>query len=72
MVMKATRTTTYCDIDLDCGGYYYKGFAGTWETPPEEREFDIQFVELDGTDITELLDDNQIHDLERQILDEYY
>jgi len=54
---------TFKGVVLNVQGTYYKGTFGTYETPPEAEEFEIDKVTLNDTDITELVE-NDINDLE--------
>lgn len=49
---------------------YDKGYPGTWETPPEEDEFYIYIVEVEGVDITPLLTDDIIVEIEEEFLEQ--
>jgi hypothetical protein len=65
-----THTIVYRNIVLEVTGKYYKGGLGSWGTEPDPQEFEIHMVELNGTNITELIDD--INELERITLEKHY
>ena len=44
------------NVEMTVNGYYYRGYAGDWNTPPEPRDFDIQSVYIEEQDVTALLD----------------
>jgi hypothetical protein len=41
-------------VNVVCHGHYYKGLSGDRETPPEGASFDVEMIELNGVDITDL------------------
>ena len=41
-------------VNVVCHGHYYKGLSGDWEVPPEGASFDVERIELNGVDITDL------------------
>ena len=52
---------------MEVTGKYFKGGLGDWGTLPDPQEFEIHMVELNGTNITELIDD--INELEKLTLE---
>ena len=65
-----THTIVYRNIVIEVTGKYYKGGFGDWGTLPDPKEFEIHMVELNGTNITELIDD--INELEKLTLEKHY
>ena len=66
-----THQIEFKGLIIDVQGTYYKGQFGTFETPPEPEEFEIDKVELLGTDITELMEEH-INDLEVLTIQNHY
>jgi hypothetical protein len=74
------------ELEFVVTGTYYSGSIGTYEQPPEPRQFEIEKVELNGTDVTEFLDGcwnrpkhikpfsilSKLEELEELILDKHY
>jgi hypothetical protein len=74
------------ELEFVVTGTYYSGSIGTYEQPPEPRQFEIEKVELNGTDVTEFLDGcykrpkykksfrivSKTEELEELILDKFY
>jgi len=53
--MRITETINYKGVALDCTGDYYEGSQGSREEPPEPYEFEIETVEFEGKDITDVI-----------------
>ena len=66
-----THQLEFKGLMIDIQGTYYKGQFGTHETPSEPEEFEIDKVELLGTDITELMEEH-IDELEILTIQNHY
>lgn len=66
-----THQIKFKEVVLDVKGTYYSGSYGTHEAPPEPEEFEIDKIELNGTDVTDLLE-CYIDDLEIEIINNKY
>ena len=75
-----TYDIKFYGVDLTVNGYYYAGYAGDWQQPPEPREFEIFSVYCNDIDITEMLENSfsfnskvsMINEIEQEILENYY
>ena len=63
-----THKITFKNTELDVTGTFYKGSFGTWEEPPTVHKFEIDRIDCQGLDLTELLQDN-INEIENLVID---
>ena len=59
-----TVSVKYNNLNLLLKGFATKGSPMTRDYPGDDDEFEIHYVYLDEHDITDLLSDDQINDLE--------
>lgn len=59
-----TTQVKYMDIYLDVKGNYTPKVPQTYHDPGEDALFECITVSVEGVDITELLDEEQITDIE--------
>lgn len=53
-----THRIIFEDLELDVSGTFYGGSFGSYEQPPEPREFEIEKVEFNGNTIIQLLENS--------------
>jgi hypothetical protein len=63
-----THKITFKNTELDVTGTFYKGSFGAWGEAPTAHQFDIDRIDCQGLDLTELLDDN-INEIENLVID---
>ena len=63
-----THKITFKNTELDVTGTFYKGGFGTWEEAPTAHQFEIDTIDCQGLDLTELLDD-YINEIENLVID---
>jgi hypothetical protein len=66
-----TQKVTFRNTEINVTGTFYKGGWGTWETMPISHNFEVDSVDIDGADITELLEDD-INEISNLVIDTYY
>ena len=66
---KETITVKYRGIYLTCVGYYVSGCPGDYHTAPSPAEFETSKILVEDTDITDLLDYQQIEEIEQQAVE---
>jgi hypothetical protein len=64
-----TREVKYLDIVFVLEGKYFKGTLQTHDTPADPEEFEIHKAFINDVNVTDLLSDNQISELESLALD---
>lgn len=68
----ATHTIKYQDIDFTIEGTYIPGEIGSWEQPPYPAEFEIENIFIADQDVTQLLTEDSIRELEELVFEKYY
>jgi len=63
-------TVTYNDIEFEIDGYYEKGENRTNDYPGSNSAYEIEYAYVNGIDISILLSNNQIADLENLAIEE--
>ena len=63
-----THKITFKKTELDVTGTFYKGGFGTLEEPPTPHQFEIDRIDCQGLDLTELLDD-YINEIQNLVID---
>ena len=62
----------YNGVSMAVKGVYYKGYTYDNFTPDDPHEFNCLEVNIEGIDITKLLSDDIITEIEKQVLIENY
>lgn len=68
---ETTHEILHAGVYLSVTGVYYNGFLGNHEQPSEPREFEIQKIMLNDTDVTELIE-NDMAFIEEKIIENFY
>jgi len=64
MRKRETLIINYCGVEFEVTGYYTEEETGTHDVPGSPADFDLMLVEIDGQDLTDLLDPAVLDDLE--------
>ncbi len=64
------REIVFKGTTLEVEGHYYKGRFGIYEDPPEQPEFEIFKITVDGVEVTELLED-YLEEIELKVLEDW-
>lgn len=68
----ATHTIKYQDIDFTVEGSFIKGEESTRYHPGYPDEFEIENIFISDQDVTQLLTEDSIRELEQLVFEKYY
>ena len=63
-----TVNIRFRDTDLSVEGSYKEGHPGSRTNPPDPEEFEVVKVLAGGVDISNLIDDDTLREIEREAL----
>lgn len=65
------HTIVFKGAELEVLGSYDKGFAGSYEDPPEPRRFEIDVIYIGNVDVTEMLENDMV-EIEVKVIEDIY